>query len=1052
MATNPLDSVVGEILVRQQEAMDKQHRLLEMLISISQSNSSTPAPSTSSAAGSSTAPEALMDVISKNIREFVFEPEEGQLFATWYDRYEDIFVTEAKDLDDASKVRILLRKVSTEVFNKYRDYLLPKKPRDVNFAETLEIMKKLYGRKESLFSLRVKCMQNVRGEMDDIVSYAAIVNRHCENFLLSKCSADNFKCLIFVNGLKKERDQEIKARLLNMLEGETETAPITIDKLVAEIQRIESLKRDVNVEENPASVKKIKSTKFSENNSAPMPKRPCWQYGQMHFVQDCKYTNHKCSSCNRIGHKEGFCSCFPEKTNNQKQKPKQNHNQAKHKFNKKNYVNSVHTAKSSNKNRRYVTLSINNKNVKLQHDSGSDVTIISKQTWIQIGKPPLHTSSETPCDASTNSIHIIGELEAIVFFNNTEIICNILVSSIPDLNLFGADLMEMFELWNKPVSSYTSCNNVNVKGTLTPMLLRKQFPEVFREEIGHVKNFKIHLPLKENAVPVFRPKRQVPYAVKKSLDETLDTLEREGIISSVNYSDWAAPIVVVKKSSGKLRICGDYSTGLNDQLEAHNFPLPLPDDIFVNFNSCSTFSIIDLNNAYMQLEVDDDTKKLLVINTHRGLYTFNRLAQGVKSAPGAFQQAIQTILSGVEGAYPYLDDVIIATTTREQNEKVVKQVLERLKIYNMTVNFEKCQFFKSSCTYLGYHIDSKGISPDKDKIEQIRQLPPPTNISQLRSYLGAVNYYGKFLVDMRKLRDPLDNLLKKNAKWNWSKECQQSFLRFKQLLSSDLLLTHYDPRLQIKVAADASNVGLGAYICHVYPNGTEKAIYHCSRALTPAEKNYSQIEKEALALVFAVVKFHKYLYGRKFILQTDHKPLLAIFSNKKGIPAHSANRLQRWALTLMSYDFELQYVSTNSFGAADILSRLIDGVPKPNEDTVVACIQLEKDIKLVINDASKALPITFNMIRDATAKDDELQTITKYLQSGKWPYNIDTYLKCYFTRKDNLSIASDCLMFGDRVVIPKCFRKKVLKELHKGHDGIERTKNAGTKLCILAAN
>ena len=174
--------------------------------------------------------------------------------------------------------------------------------------------------------------------------------------------------------------------------------------------------------------------------------------------------------------------------------------------------------------------------------------------------------------------------------------------------------------------------------------------------------------------------------------------------------------MVINKASSNPHICGDYSTGLNDQLEPHIFPLPLPDKIFINFNNCSVFSAIDLNNAYMQIEVDEDTKKLLVINTHRGLYTFNRLVPGVRSAPGAFQQCMESIVSGIKGVFPYLDDVIVATQTREENIVAVKKVFERLKKYNITVNFEKCKFFKTSCTYLGYHFDRKGVYPDKNKI------------------------------------------------------------------------------------------------------------------------------------------------------------------------------------------------------------------------------------------------------------------------------------------------------------------------------------------------
>ncbi|XGW17404.1 hypothetical protein V3C99_002198, partial [Haemonchus contortus] len=153
-------------------------------------------------------------------------------------------------------------------------------------------------------------------------------------------------------------------------------------------------------------------------------------------------------------------------------------------------------------------------------------------------------------------------------------------------------------------------------------------------------------------------------------------------------------------------------------------------------------------------------------------------------------------------------------------------------------------------------------------------MPRPKDAAQVRSFLGLINHYEAFVPKMRQLRAPLDALLKKGASFEWNSECETAFERAKEVLTSDLLLTHYDPKLPIIVAADASDYGIGAVISHRYPDGTEKAVYHASRSLTDAEKNYGQIEKEGLALVYAVRKFHRYIYGRHFILLTDHKPLL----------------------------------------------------------------------------------------------------------------------------------------------------------------------------------
>ncbi|PIO53025.1 hypothetical protein TELCIR_25660 [Teladorsagia circumcincta] len=172
-------------------------------------------------------------------------------------------------------------------------------------------------------------------------------------------------------------------------------------------------------------------------------------------------------------------------------------------------------------------------------------------------------------------------------------------------------------------------------------------------------------------------------------------------------------------------------------------------------------------------------------------------------------------------------------------------------------------------------------------------MPTPNDVSQLRAFLGLINFYGNFVKDLHNLRAPSDALTKKDAVYTWTPECQSSFDKIKATINSDLLLTHYDPNLPIIVAADASNYEIGATLSHRFPNGCEKVVYHASRCLTPAQKNYCQIEKEALAIIFAVQKLHRFVHGRHFTQKTDHKPLVAIFGNNKGIPVYSANRLQR---------------------------------------------------------------------------------------------------------------------------------------------------------------
>lgn len=214
---------------------------------------------------------------------------------------------------------------------------------------------------------------------------------------------------------------------------------------------------------------------------------------------------------------------------------------------------------------------------------------------------------------------------------------------------------------------------------------------------------------------------------------------------------------------------------------------------------------------------------------------------------------------------------------------------------------DKCSFAKPEIRYLGFIIDKNGRRPNPQKIEAIKNMVEPTNVTQLRAFIGMVTFYSSFIPSMKKLRGPLDALLKKDVKWTWTSVQWHAFEKLKNELSSDLNLAHYDPNEKIVVAADACEYGIGCVISHRYADGSEKPIAHASRLLSDAERNYSQVEKEALGLVFAVKKFHKYIFGREFLLLTDHKPLLTIFGNKKGVPVYTANRLVRWATTLLRW-------------------------------------------------------------------------------------------------------------------------------------------------------
>ncbi len=275
----------------------------------------------------------------------------------------------------------------------------------------------------------------------------------------------------------------------------------------------------------------------------------------------------------------------------------------------------------------------------------------------------------------------------------------------------------------------------------------------------------------------------------------------------------------------------------------------------------------------------------------------------------------------------------------------------------------------------------------------------------------------------------LNRLLRRDCPWSWSSDCDQAFRGAKERLTSSQVLVHYDPSLQIKVAGDASAYDLGAVLSHVMADGSERPVAFASRTLTSSERNYAQVEKEALALIFAVKKFHIYLYGRKFTLITDHKPLLSILGPKKGIPPLAAARLQRWAILLSAYTYDIEYKSTHRNANADGLSRL----PLPESDCT-SSVPASFNIGQI-----QALPITSDSIRTATRSDPILSKVLLYTRKG-WPGRVSDVFKPFYVRKQELSVEVDCLLWGMRVLIPKRLQEDILSELHQGHPGVSRMK------------
>eukprot|EP00111_Clytia_hemisphaerica_P014823 TCONS_00043683-protein len=251
----------------------------------------------------------------------------------------------------------------------------------------------------------------------------------------------------------------------------------------------------------------------------------------------------------------------------------------------------------------------------------------------------------------------------------------------------------------------------------------------------------------------------------------------------------------------------------------------------------------------------------------------------MSSAAEIYQREIELALTGLPGVKNISDDIIIGGRTEEELISRTEAVFARLRTKNLTVNPKKCNFLKTELLYMGHILSQFGVSPDKEKVRSIVNLLPPTNIKKLRSFLGMITYCSKFLPNFATVTEPLRNLLKKDVLWEWTSVHQSTFDSLKELLLDSETLAYFDVNAETEISTDASCVGLGAVLMQKQKNGTWRPVSYASRSLSPVERRYSPLERECLAVIYALKRFRLYLYGLYFTIKTDHKPLVPIFSS-----------------------------------------------------------------------------------------------------------------------------------------------------------------------------
>nr|KAG5694861.1 hypothetical protein BaRGS_028789 [Batillaria attramentaria] len=541
----------------------------------------------------------------------------------------------------------------------------------------------------------------------------------------------------------------------------------------------------------------------------------------------------------------------------------------------KNHQQSNSTTSDSAKCYRLdVPVTIQDQQFTMELDTATTGNFVSVPVWKQLGKPKLDDVTHRYESASKHDLPVLGTFKGQTKDPVTGKQSSIpyIVTKIPDLNLLGRNAIQALgisvdnALGLKSIESQVKSEGAKESHPKTSSTayaslqkdchtLCDKFPDLFKEELGCLKDFELEVKFKSDAKPVFHKARPVPFALRDDLTKGYEEGIAKGVWKPVQFNDYGTPVVPIRKTNSagalkpKLRICGDYSVGINDQLADHRHPMPLPEELMQKLGEGFGYTKIDLADAYNQIKLAPESQRRLALSTH--------------------------------------------------------------------------------------------------------QKP-------------------------------------------------------------------------VGLACDASNVGIGAVLFHRYPDGSERPIANVSKTLTAAERNYSQIHKEALAIIYGLRKFYQYLYGRQFILVTDHKPLTALFGPKKGTPLLAANRLARWALWLNQFDYTIEYRKTADHGNADALSRLPSGDDidfdreESGDDTDMVCA-----IRVL---SLQVKPFDSNILRQESGKDPVIATVMRYVREG-WPLKhaeINEEVRKFQKLSDSLSICHGCLIYGTRVVIPQSLQPKIL--------------------------
>ena len=673
-------------------------------------------------------------------------------------------------------------------------------------------------------------------------------------------------------------------------------------------------------------------------------------------------------------------------------------------------------------------------------DTGASISVISKdlarQLCTQEGRPYLLTKSDNDVTSATgHGLEICGLFEtkvggvgAISFYVVQNLSNHHCLIGWDALNRYGFKLNTDELQWGNstfPLVPYSKPEVTQLDLRLNDLQTIIAKHKAIFGQPNQLKQANVPpMEIKTTADPIHQRPYRSPFVKRQAIDTEIDQLLELGIIRE-SSSPWASPVLLVPKKDGELRFCIDYRK-LNDITVKNRYPLPFVQDIFDQLGGASVFSTLDMRSGYHQVPLTEDAIPKTAFVCHRGQYEFTRVPFGLCNAPSHYQAIMNKVLAKHIGkrVMVFLDDVVVYSKDEKQHAHDLDLVLSDIKAADLTLKESKCHFGGKELDLLGYVISGEGIRAQPSKTAAIRQLPPPTSITELRRFLGMCSYYRQLVPEFAKIAEPLHLLTRKNAKWLWATEQQEAFDDLKERLCSNNVMAHPNPQRGYILYTDACDYAIGGILVQEDDDGIERPIQYLSAQLTNTQRKWTTSEKECYAVVYCLDKLRCYLLGADLTCYTDHKPLLSLFTKQM-----KNTKIQRWGILFEEFGAKIKYRPGPNNVRADMLSRIITDE--------VAVIDMSSEWVDLETDQRHQFHLYDEIDKDLLIRDQKQEFSDEILRAHDPDSN-------YLLHDGILYSGSRTNKYEPRyprIVLPSSFHRQVIERCHKeaGHASTVKT-------------